>query len=257
MPTIALNNPDPDVLDGRHIRAAAFLGAQSMLLDVLHDRLSAADPQSPQALTVGAGYSRLPQLIADAGYHVTALDASAQAVDVAQAASASSWPQISHGVSDPSRLTAPPRSYDLVWCIDTLETHPDPRAVLAEVARVTRPTGLVVLDTVSNSILSRLIYLRLFQQLPGTRIMPPDRYRREHLISPIKLRDLARQATLRIEDVYGYEPASPRALIGALLRRRRGVLADGELADAAGFRLSTAGHSPPVTYYAVARPEAD
>ncbi|WP_265442813.1 class I SAM-dependent methyltransferase [Flexivirga meconopsidis] len=253
MSQIALNNPDPDVLDGRHIRAAAFEGAQRELLDLLPLPASATDA-TPRALTVGAGYSWLPHLIASAGYQVSAIDSSAEATAVASSNTAEVAADIDFRVGEVTSLPAPDASFDLVWCIDTLETTDDPHGVLAELARVRRPSGALVLDTVSDTWLSRLIYLRLFQQVPGTRIMPPGRYTTDRLRTPAFLAEAVGRINLEIAEIHGYEPASPQTLLSALLRRRRGKLTDAELAEAAGFTLSEPGHEPPVTYFAIARP---
>lgn len=255
MATIELNNPDPDVLDGRHIRASAFEAAQRELLTRLHQQLPAADPQFATALAVGAGYSRLPQLMLDVGYHVTAVDPSADATRALRAGYNGRWPTLRSVVGDAKYLPAEADSIDLVWCVDTLEIVSDVRPVFTEISRVLRPGGVVILDTLNNTALSRVIYLRLFQQAPGTRIMPPGRYTAARLWRPDDLSAAARAAGLRVAEVIGYEPRSPIALLSALLRRRSGRIGDEQLSDLAGFRLSTSEHTPPVTYYAIARAE--
>jgi 2-polyprenyl-6-hydroxyphenyl methylase / 3-demethylubiquinone-9 3-methyltransferase len=202
MPTIRLDDPDPAVLDGRHIRACAFESAQRQLIDSLSHRRPAAD--GAQALTIGAGYARLPQLLADAGYRVTASDHSVAATEVARQQATgeaiAGAATVRYLSLDGRQLPAPADSFDLVWCIDTLEIGGDSLGVLAEIARVTPPGGTIVLDTLNNTVASRAIYLGLFQRLPLTRVMPRGRYHRDRMITPAALRRAARIRNQRGRD---------------------------------------------------------
>lgn len=260
MPTIDLDNPDPAVLDGRHIRAAAFVPAQQQLLDELDElaeplRLEPTEDIGTErrALTVGAGYSELPHLIAAHGFHTTATDASLAATRVAQQQSPDDA-EIDYRTALGSELPFATDTFNLVWCIDTLEVTDTPSAVLAELARVLRPNGTLVLDTVNNTAVSRLIYLRLFQQVPGLRIMPRNRYTAARLVPPQLLASQLDAVGLRLTKTKGYEPSSPISLLAALFNRRRGKIRDDQLGDMARFRLSRSTHTPPVTYFAIARP---
>lgn len=258
MPEIRLDDPDPAVLDGRHVRASAFETAQQELIATLPAPRAAAGTARHQAMTIGAGYARLPWLLAGAGYQVTAIDPSVEATDAARVQVAVDVDQddalVEHRWRDRVCLPDADNSFDLVWCIDTLEIETDPRDTLAEIARVTRPGGTVVLDTVNNTFVSRAIYLGLFQRLPLTLIMPPDRYHRGRLMDPADLTVACQSTGIVVERIIGYEPRSAVSLLRAVLARRRGSARDDELGARAGFRLSAPGHTPPVTYYAVATP---
>lgn len=258
MPTIRLNDPDPAVLDGRHIRASAFETAQRELLDTLRAARGSSGAAQLQALVIGAGYSLLPRLVAAAGYQVTALDCSVEATDAARELAADALHKddapVDYRLRDHVQLIESDDSYDLVWCIDTLEIEADPRDTLIEIARVARPGSTIVLDTLSNTFASRAIYLGLFQRFPFTRVMPPRRYLRERLLTPTDLTATCEQTGITIQKIIGYEPGSPIGLLKALLARRRGSIQDSELGDLAQFRLSTPEHAPPVTFYAIATP---
>lgn len=239
---IRLNDPDPAVLDGRHIRASAFETAQQQLIGTLPAARVQGTTARPQAMTIGAGYARLPALLARGGYQVTAMDSSAGATEAAQArvgdAAEDDGARVEYRWREHARLPESDATYDLVWCIDTLEIEPDPRQTLTEIARVTRPGGTIVLDTLNDTLVSRAIYLGLFQRLPFTRIMPPDRYRRGRLLTPAQLSTACEAAGITIAKIIGYEPRSPMALLRALLARRRGNVQDDELGALAQFRLS-------------------
>jgi len=254
VPTIRLNDPDPTVLDGRHIRASAFEAAQRELIGTLPPALTSPGSQRARALTIGAGYARLPGLLAEAGYDVTAVDPSAEATEVARRQSAVGENGVDHRVGHATDLADPDDRFDLVWCIDTLEVMPNPLDALTEIARVTRPDGTIVLDTLNDTVLSRVVYLGLFQRFRPSKIMPSERYRRQWLISPAALRTVCEQAGITVQKVVGYEPGSPLTLLRALIARKRGSIGDGELGERVRFRLSTSDHTPPVTYYGIATP---
>lgn len=107
---------------------------------------------------------------------------------------------------------------------------------------------MIVLDTLNDTVVSRMIYLGLFQRFAPTRVMPAGRYRRERLLTPSALTAACAQAGTTVERIVGYEPGSPVALLTALLARRRGTIADNELGGRAQFKLSkpwlTRGRSP-------------
>ncbi len=258
MPTIRLNDPDPGVLDGRHIRASAFEAAQRELLDTLPAVRGSSGTAQPQALVIGAGYALLPRLVAAAGYQVTALDPSIEATRAAQALAADAIHKndapVEYRLSECVQLAELDDSIDFVWCIDTLEIAADPRDTLTEIARVARPGSTIVLDTLNNTFLSRALYLGLFQRLPFTRVMPTSRYNRERLLTPSDLAAACERTGITIERIIGYEPGSPIGLLKALMTRRRGSIQDSELDNLAQFRLSTPEHTPPVTYYAICHP---
>ncbi len=249
MVTIRPNDPDPAVLDGRNIRASAFEPAQRQLAAQLQG-LFDPRPTTRRTLTVNAGYSPLPTVLTDHGFAVEGADLCAAAIEEAQ----TRYPSIEQQLIDrPEHLPYSDNSFDLVWCIDTVEHADHPEALISELARVTSTGGRIVLDTLNNTFLSRLVYLRLFQQVPGTKIMPAHRYRADRFRTPDQLSGLCRAAGLDVERIVGYEPASAGTLITSLLARRRGRITDRELAANAGFRLPGSGHPPPVTYYVVSR----
>lgn len=249
MVTIRLNDPDPAVLDGRNIRASAFEPAQRQLAAQLQ-ALFDPRPIPRRALTVNAGYSPLPTVLADHGFAVDGADSCAAAIEEARTRTPSIEQQ---PIAGPEHLPYSDSSFDLVWCMDTVEHTDHPEILIAELARVASTGGRIVLDTLNNTFLSRLVYLRLFQQVPGTKIMPAHRYRADRLRAPDQLSVLCRAAGLDVERIVGYEPASAGTLITSLLARRRGRITDRELAARAWFRLAEPDHAPPVTYYLVCR----
>jgi ubiquinone/menaquinone biosynthesis C-methylase UbiE len=62
--------------------------------------------------------------------------------------------------------------FDVVYLADTLEITNDPDRVIEEAARVLKPGGVLIYDTVNRTLLSRLIYLGAFQAVPSDRSPP-------------------------------------------------------------------------------------
>ncbi|WP_346036103.1 class I SAM-dependent methyltransferase [Brevibacterium picturae] len=245
---IRLNARGPGILDGRQVRAMAFAPAREQLLDrILHER-SWPRAGERRALVVGGGYSPLAVALRDRGFVTTAVDSSASATALGAAdASGVEW-----RTARPSELQVEPSSFDLVYCADTLEVEADAAVILAALAAAAKPGATVVLDTVTDTLVARLIYLVAFQRLPWTRIMPSRRYSANRLRGPRLLTQASQYAGLSVDDVIGFEPKSVGSLVRAILDRRSGRITDAELPGAAGFRLSVSNHAPVVTYFAVA-----
>lgn len=241
---LALNERGADVLDGRQVRAMAFVPAREQILD----RIDARKSDRGRALVVGGGYSPIAASLRDRGYTTTAVDPSPAATALAEAEV--------HGITFftgiPTALGAEDEWFDLVYCADTLEVVDDAVAVLAELARVARPGATIILDTVTDTLIAKLIYLLAFQRLPFTRIMPQRRYSASRLRNPRYLAGACLQLGIAIDSVVGFEPESVGSLVRAVLNRRAGKITDDDIPDTAGFHLSLDDDDPVVTYFAIA-----
>lgn len=244
-PTLMLDAEGPQVVDGRHVRAMAFDPVRKALIG---DVLGRRGLSGGTALVVGGRYSPLTRIFRDHGFAVTGVDPSADATRIARETIAG----VQFESAPADALGLPRQQFDVVYCADTVEVVKDLSAVLAELAAVLRPGGVLILDTVTDTFVARLVYLFAFQRFPLTRIMPAGRYARANLRSPQSLRDGCAAVGLTVDLVVGFEPASVGSLVKAVVGRRAGRLRDDELAGAADFRLSDPDHAPVVTYFAVA-----
>ncbi|MFE1414367.1 class I SAM-dependent methyltransferase [Streptomyces sp. NPDC058746] len=205
-----------------------------------------------RALVVGSGRGLPARGLARLGFEVVAADPSPAATALAQ--DADDGLGLTYVTSPAEQLALPDGSFDLVYCADTLEITERPDAVLAEAARVLRPGGAFVYDTVNRTPVARLIYLGAFQAFPGTRIMPRGRYAADRLRRPEELARALDRAGLSAQDVSSFKPRDVRSLVRATRGRRRGTLTDEQLPDLVHMVLVPGG-SPVVTYlgYAVHR----
>lgn len=249
-PQITIDARGPGILDGRQVRAMAFVPARRQLLDRIASERG-LDGDGQRALVVGGGYSPIPADLRDRGFEVSAIDPSPAATAFARA----DIPGVAFYAAPPTNLGLGEEevaSFDLVYVADTVEVNDDLVGVLDQVGAAARPGGTVVIDTVTDTLVAKLIYLIVFPRMPPTRIMPVGRYTGSRLRNPRLLEDACQRSGMAVDSVVGFEPASIGSLVRAVLARRAGRIADDDLPDAAGFRLSNEDHAPVVTYFVIA-----
>lgn len=245
-------------VDWFHVRAVAFLTLRADYLRsaIAHHRGSVTT--NHRVLMVGADRGLLAREMARHGCVVCALEPDTSVARLAARLADTDDTTVDIRVGAAEQLPYPDESFDVGHWADTLEITQNLDAVLAEAARVLRPGGVFVYDTVAPTPLSRVLYLGALQAWVLTRIAPRGRYAWERFRDPDELvGELARHG-LRNSDIRGFQPANPLRLFRAVRRARRGQVDDGQLAALAGMRLATAGKRPAVTYlgYAVREPGA-
>ena len=116
---------------------------------------------------------------------------------------------------DAVRLPFPGNSFDAVLSSDFLEHVPDLRAVVAEAARVLRPGGLFLYETVSRTWLSFLVGKVLLEW--ALRYVPVGTHRFRDFIRPEELHSLMNEHGIRNIETFGVVPE--RGLLRPLLKR--------------------------------------
>ncbi|QKV91132.1 methyltransferase domain-containing protein [Streptomyces sp. NA02950] len=250
-PRIELDSRAPEAVDGRQIRAVAF---QEARLAYVRTALTGVGlcASGSRALVVGSGRGLLARGLAGLGFEVVAADPSAAATELAREAHGPERPGIVYLTAPAEELGLVDASFDLVYCADTFEITSRLDRVLAEAARVLRPGGALVYDTVNRTPLSRLIYLGAFQRFPTTRIMPAGRYAADRLRTPAELAAALDRHGLRQEDVCDFRPKDPVRLVRATVARRRGRITDERIPSLVEVVLAP-GARPLVTYLGYAR----
>ncbi|QOC90002.1 methyltransferase domain-containing protein [Micromonospora craniellae] len=138
-------------------------GAFAMLHWLAEARAALVPPAArPDALLVdlGCGAGLLAPHLAGKGYRHVGVDLTRSAL--AQAAA--------HGVTvvngDATAVPLAGGCADVVAAGELLEHVPDWRAVVAQACRLLRPGGLLVLDTLNDTALCRLVAVRIAERLP-------------------------------------------------------------------------------------------
>ena len=120
------------------------------------DAQSLAPPLADAAvLEVGCGSGDFALHLAGQARTVTAVDFSPAAIEIAQKKRTDVTANVTFQVADAQALPFPDGSFDVIFSCECLEHVPDPRRALAEMQRVLRPGGRLILTTenYSNGVL--------------------------------------------------------------------------------------------------------
>jgi 2-polyprenyl-6-hydroxyphenyl methylase/3-demethylubiquinone-9 3-methyltransferase len=95
-------------------------------------------------------------------------------------------------------------SFDVVWCTDVLEHLPDRPAALCQIARVLKPGGLFLYDTINRTWLSRLLVIWFWEYLAA--LAPRGTHDWHLFITPQELRCLLTQHSMQPSAIRGMLP---------------------------------------------------
>ncbi|MEV4618376.1 methyltransferase domain-containing protein [Asanoa sp. NPDC049573] len=158
---------------------------------------------------VGCGAGLLAPHLSAHGYHHVGVDLTMSALE--QAAS--------HGVTpvagDAASIPLATGSAHVVVAGEILEHVPDLPAAVAEVCRVLRPGGLLVLDTLNDTALCRVLAVHVAERMPRA---PRGIHDPALFVDPDRLTRLCAAHGVRLE-VRGIRPSVP-AVAGWLAGRR-------------------------------------
>jgi len=182
-------------------------------------------PVGLQVLDVGCGGGLLAEEFARLGCVVTGVDPSEESLAAARMHAAAQGLAIRYQRAPGEALPFDSASFDVVYCCDVLEHVDDVGQVIAETARVLRPGGTYLYDTINRTLRSRLIMIDLLQVWRWTALLPPGLHDWTMFIRPAELqRELVRHGLVP-GGLTGLKPrANPLRLLGALRRRKRGLL---------------------------------
>jgi 2-polyprenyl-6-hydroxyphenyl methylase/3-demethylubiquinone-9 3-methyltransferase len=197
------------------------------------------DPAGTRVLDVGSGGGLLAEEFAALGCRVTGVDPSSKSVAAARAHAANSGLEIEYVEGSGEALPFETGSFDVVYCCDVLEHVDDVGKTIAEIARVLKPGGAFLFDTINRTFRSRLVMIKLMQEWDWTRCMEPNLHDWNMFIRPDELRRHIEHAGLNPGPIVGIAPkASPPRLVAALRARRRGKLDYAELGERMQMRES-------------------
>lgn len=191
---------------------------------VLEDTLG-MDPVGRRTLDIGCGGGLLAEEFARLGCRVTGIDPSQASLATARAHAEQSGLDIDYHHGFGEELPFEDASFDTVYCCDVLEHVKDLPRVIAETARVLRPGGIYLYDTINRTLSSRVIAIKLWQEWPSTAFMEPDVHDWDLFIKPRELQALMLGNALAPGPIQGIAPAlNPVSLIRVLRKRARGEM---------------------------------
>ncbi len=168
-----------------------------------HARLAGA-----QVLDVGCGGGLLSEAMAKAGARVRGVDLSTAAIEVAELHALADGLGIEYRVVPVESLVATEAArYDVVTCMELIEHVPDPATLLAALAALVRPGGLVFVSTLNRTARSFALAIVAAEYLLG--LVPRGTHEYARFIKPSELARGARAVGLELVDVAGIEPVLP------------------------------------------------
>jgi 2-polyprenyl-6-hydroxyphenyl methylase/3-demethylubiquinone-9 3-methyltransferase len=176
-------------------------------------------------LDVGCGGGVLAEEFAAQGSAVTGIDPSVRSLEAAREHARAEGLAITYRQGTGEALPFTDATFDLAYCCDVLEHVSDVSRVITEAARVIRPGGAFLFDTINRTMLSRLVIIKLLQEWRWSSFMPANLHDWNRFIRPSEMRGHLRSAGLVAADFVGLKPrASPIRVIKALHARKRGRL---------------------------------
>jgi 2-polyprenyl-6-hydroxyphenyl methylase/3-demethylubiquinone-9 3-methyltransferase len=136
-------------------------------------------------LDLGCAGGFMAEAIDDRGASVTGIDPAADAVGAARAHAAATGRSITYDTGVGEALPYRDASFDIVVCVDVLEHVSDLAQVLSEVARVLKPGGVFLYDTINRNPLARLVTITVAEDI--LRLLPKGTHDPALFIKPAEL----------------------------------------------------------------------
>lgn len=144
-----------------------------------------------RVLDLGCAGGFMAEALDDRGAQVCGVDPAAEAIAAARRHAAETGREIAYETGVGEALAHPDEAFDAVVCVDVLEHVSDLDRVIAETARVLRPGGVFLFDTINRNPLAALAVVTVGERVIG--LLPRGTHDPAMFIRPGELR--ARLAT--------------------------------------------------------------
>ncbi len=186
-------------------------GEMKSLHDINPLRLQYINQHAPlkgkKILDIGCGGGILSESMDKTGGHVTAIDMSQQAIQVAKLHQHESGTQVEYFVSTAEDFAAKhPGEFDMITCLEMLEHVPDPSSIVRACAELVKPGGSVFFSTLNRNLKSYLFAIIGAEYVLN--IIPKNTHDYAKFIRPSELSEWARRSHLTVKNMTGmtYQP---------------------------------------------------
>lgn len=186
-----------------------------------------------RVLDLGCAGGFMTEAIAERGARVTGIDPAEEAIAAARLHAQDAGLSVNYDVGVGEDLPYPAHNFDAVVCVDVLEHVADLQQVITEVARVLKPGGRFLFDTINRNPVARFATITLAEDL--LRLLPRGTHDPDKYIRPDELAAALVDA--------GLEPG-PMTGLGPRGLNRRGDLVFGSLPLTAILYMGVASKPP-------------
>jgi 2-polyprenyl-6-hydroxyphenyl methylase / 3-demethylubiquinone-9 3-methyltransferase len=188
-----------------------------------------------RALDVGCGGGFLAEEFTRFGFDVVGVDPSPVSIEAARRHAAASSLKIDYRVGAGEQLPVEDGMFDVAYCCDVLEHVQDLDRVLSETARVLKPGGLYLFDTVNRTFQSKLM-IKMSQEWPLTRTVDTPLHDWQMFIKPAELARTLHHHGLALGEIVGLGPrANKLTVLRSFVSANKGRITYGECSRRADF----------------------
>ena len=155
-------------------------------------------------LDIGCAGGFLTEELARRGARVSGIDPAGDAIAAARSHATQEGLSIDYRLGIGEQLPWPDDSFDVVTCVDVLEHVGSVDRVLAEAARVLRPGGWLLFDTINRNPLSAFLVITMAERILG--LLPDGAHDPDLFIKPRELRRKLEAAGFVVEPFAGLGP---------------------------------------------------
>ncbi len=145
------------------------------------------DKNGLRVLDVGCGGGYLPEELTRLLSLTTGVDSSRASIAAARAHAMQTGLQVAYRVARAESLPFADAVFDVVTCCDVLEHVDDLDRTLDEAARVLKPGGIIIYDTINRTFMTWLGVIFVAQEFPLTRFFPAKTHDWHMFIRPDEL----------------------------------------------------------------------